>query len=103
MFRSAMRAASGVMLNLLRDAARLEGRGCLFLHSCDVEGLREAAAHLGEGAVVYVDDFAGSGEQFCGVRDFVAELIPRNFQSSTCFHAFAVRHAPSWIAVASFH
>ena len=34
---------------------------------------------LGEGAIVYVDDFLGTGDQFCESRDFMMENVVGNF------------------------
>jgi hypothetical protein len=72
-------SSSPVMLNLLRDAAGLERK-----HSPLVDGnngilLNKVTNQLGEGAVVYVDDFAGTGRQFCDTRKFVAQSIVGNF------------------------
>ena len=68
-------SSSGVMLNHLRDRANLERRGAQFLDSRDVNGIQEATRKLGSGAIVYVDDFAGTGKQFTRSRRGVAEYI----------------------------
>lgn len=67
------------MLNILRDAARLERRGCKFLDSKDIPGLQQITNDLAEGAIVYVDDFAGTGLQFCRSRDYSAQYIVGSF------------------------
>jgi hypothetical protein len=73
-------SSSGVILNLLRDAALLQNRGAKFLDSKDVRGLSELTNALDEGgAIVYVDDFSGSGAQFCESRDFVAPYVIGTF------------------------
>jgi len=72
-------SSSGVMLNMLRDAARLEGQGCRFLDSKDIPGLRRATEELGEGAIIYVDDFAGTGKQFSKSWQFVRQYVVGNF------------------------
>lgn len=72
-------SSSHWMLALLRNAERLENLGCTFLDSKNVRGLNEATDRIEEGAIVYVDDFAGTGNQFCRSRDFVAEHIVGNF------------------------
>ncbi len=72
-------SSSPVILNMLRDGARLERKGCKFLDSKDVRGLINATNELEQGAIVYVDDFAGSGTQFCDSRDFAAQHIVGNF------------------------
>jgi hypothetical protein len=72
-------SSSPLILNMLRDAARLQQRGCRFLDSKDVKGLHDATNQLEEGAIIYVDDFSGSGNQFCQSRDFFAQHIVGNF------------------------
>lgn len=72
-------SSSPAMLNLLRDAARLERIGCRFLDSKNVRGLYDATNELEEGAIIYVDDFAGTGNQFCKSRDFVIQYTVGNF------------------------
>ena len=72
-------SSSGVVLNMLRDAARLERRGCHFVDSSNVRGLNELTNQLEKGAIIFVDDFAGTGNQFCGVRDYLAEYIVGQF------------------------
>lgn len=72
-------SSSPVMLNMLKEAARLERKRCRFVDSRDVLGLNKAANELGEGAIIYVDDFAGTGDQFCRSRDFVAQYIVGSF------------------------
>lgn len=62
-----------------RNAERLESLGCTFLDSKNVRGLNEATDRLEEGAIVYVDDFAGTGNQFCRSREFVAQHTVGNF------------------------
>jgi len=68
-------SSSPVLLNLLRDTARLERFGCRLLDGRDLMGLNEAMNELGEGAIIYVDDFVGSGIQFCEARDFTAGFV----------------------------
>ncbi|HET8889593.1 MAG TPA: hypothetical protein VFQ41_11870 [Candidatus Angelobacter sp.] len=72
-------SSSPMMLGMLRDIDRLDSLGCTLLDSKDVRGLTESTDRLQEGAIVYVDDFAGSGRQFCESRDFVAEYVVGNF------------------------
>lgn len=72
-------SSSPYMLSVLRNAARLESRGCTLVDSRDTRGLRDATDRLEEGAIVYVDDFAGTGDQFCRSRDFVAQCVVGNF------------------------
>jgi len=72
-------SSSPVMLNMLRDAAHLERRGCIFLDSKDILTLQKTTNKLGEGAIVYVDDFVGTGNQSCEARDFVSQYIVGDF------------------------
>lgn len=72
-------SSSPVMLNLLRDAAGLEQRGCRFLDGNDTLGLNRLTNELEEGALIYVDDFVGTGMQFCEARDFAAKYIEGTF------------------------
>src|ERR1700756_1228438 len=72
-------SSSPVMLNLLRDAARSERRGCPLIDGNNSLRLHEVTNQLGEGAIVYVDDFSGTGKQFCETRKFVSRSIVGNF------------------------
>ncbi|HEV7378028.1 MAG TPA: hypothetical protein VGN95_25330 [Pyrinomonadaceae bacterium] len=72
-------SSSAVMLNMLKESALLERQPCTFLDSKDIKGLNESTNKLGEGAIIYVDDFIGSGEQFCRSRDFAAEFVIGTF------------------------
>jgi hypothetical protein len=67
------------MLNMLRDRGGLERKGYHFIDSKNVRELNELTERLKSGAIIYVDDFAGSGHQFCPVRDFLADYIMGNF------------------------
>lgn len=72
-------SSSFVMLSMLRDAARLERQQCHFVNSEDAIRLNKVTNKLGEGAIVYVDDFIGTGKQFWRSRNFVAEYVVGNF------------------------
>jgi hypothetical protein len=72
-------SSSPVMLNLLRDGARLERRGSPLIDGNNSLRLHEVTNELGEGAIVYVDDFSGTGRQFCETRKFVSQSIVGNF------------------------
>ena len=72
-------SSSPVILNMIRDRALLEQKGCHFIDSKDVRALNKLTNKLETGAIIYVDDFAGTGDQFCEVRDFVAPYIVGNF------------------------
>jgi len=81
-------SSSPVMLNLLRDNAGLEKLGCRFVDARDTMRITKVMNELGEGALIYVDDFVGTGNQFCEERDFAA----KNFVLNT-FSEFLI--APS--------
>jgi hypothetical protein len=73
-------SSSPVLLNLLRDAARLQRLHCKFVDGRDIIGLSEAMdeigkSAIGQGAIIYIDDFVGSGTQFCDARDFAAGSV----------------------------
>ncbi len=68
-------SSSHWVLNMMRNDERLQGLGCTLLDSHDGTGLTEASYRLEEGAIVYVDDFIGTGNQFCKSRDVVAQNI----------------------------
>jgi|SRR5579864_2832107 len=72
-------SSSPVMLNMLRDAAGLQRLGCRFVDSRDSLGLNKATNEVGEGALIYVDDFVGTGNQFCEARDFAAKSVVGTF------------------------
>ena len=72
-------SSSGVMLNLLRDRGNLERKGAKFLDSKDAIGIQEMTAKLGRGALIYIDDFAGTGKQFIRSRRNVAEYVVGTF------------------------
>ncbi|MFY9725694.1 MAG: hypothetical protein WB579_17325 [Bryobacteraceae bacterium] len=72
-------SSSPVMLNMLRDAARLERAGCRFVDSRDSLGLNRATNEVGEGALIYTDDFVGTGNQFCKARDFALRSVVGTF------------------------
>jgi hypothetical protein len=86
-------SSSPVMLNLLRDAANLERLGCRLVDARDTLGLIKVMNEIGEGALIYVDDFVGSGNQFCTERDFAAKNFVGTFSEfilapSICEEAF---------------
>ncbi len=69
-------SSSHVMLNLLRNAANLERKGCSFIDHRDTLKLSKKIAKLGKGAIIYVDDFAGTGNQFHVARNFISSTVP---------------------------
>ncbi len=72
-------SSSGVMLNILRDIENMERRHAKFIHSSDGDEMTRFSNELGGGAIVYVDDFAGTGRQFRKNRDQIAAFIAGNF------------------------
>jgi hypothetical protein len=72
-------SSSGVTLNLLRDSGRLQNSGVRFFDSRDTRGLRAATLETGTGAIIYVDDFIGSGLQFQENHLMMRENIRGNF------------------------
>lgn len=72
-------SSSHAMLGILRDRAALQQRGCNLCDSRDVRGLNEITNKLQNGAIVYIDDFIGSGRQFCASRDFAMDCVYGNF------------------------
>jgi hypothetical protein len=86
-------SSSPVILNLIRDGALLEKLGCKLIDGRDTLNLVKAMNELGEGALIYVDDFVGSGNQFCTERDFIANSFVGTFSEfmlapSICEEAF---------------
>lgn len=72
-------SSSHVILNMLRDIANLELQGAILLDSKDTIGLNKQSAMIKTGAIIYVDDFSGSGTQFCKNRKFTSDYIIGNF------------------------
>jgi len=72
-------SSSHMMLGMLRDNAALQQRGCNLCDSRDVRGLKELTDRLEDGAIVYIDDFIGSGRQFGKARDFAMQYVFGNF------------------------
>lgn len=72
-------SSSSTMLNLLRDEAHLESQDFHILDARDIDQLGNLTFTLGEGALVYVDDFIGSGKQVSENIRFVRPVIQGNF------------------------
>ena len=68
-------SSSHVMLNLLRDAENLERKGASLVDSRDAYRLEELTSDIASGAIIYVDDFSGTGKQFRRARDWAAQFI----------------------------
>jgi len=72
-------SSSPVMLNLLRDAAGLDRLGCHFVDAHDSLKLNKITNEVGVGALIYVDDFVGTGNQFCKERQFASQSVVGTF------------------------
>lgn len=72
-------SSSAAVLNSLRDAAHLEVQGFKMLHSGEINRIGEVTFDIGEGVLVYVDDFIGSGRQLARNIKAVRPLVQGNF------------------------
>jgi hypothetical protein len=72
-------SSSGSMLNMLRDAANLERSGCRFVDGADGIALNAVTDELAKGAIVYVDDFLGTGNQFAASHKTISQAIVGTF------------------------
>lgn len=72
-------SSSSVTLNLLRDGALLERMGFNWMDYRRAKDFYDLTSRLEEGAIVYVDDFIGSGRQFTRCHKFCSEYIAGNF------------------------
>ena len=72
-------SSSPVMLGMIKTAARLEQQGCKFLDSRDAFGNNSVTKKLQEGAIIDIDDFVGSGNQFERSRNFLMQSVVGNF------------------------
>lgn len=72
-------SSSGLMLNILKEAARLERSNCKFIDSGNSKALNSETDKLEEGAIIYVDDFIGTSKQFFKSRSFTSQYIVGNF------------------------
>ena len=57
----------------------MERAGASFLHAGEGEAIQKKTMELRVGAIVYVDDFAGTGKQFERTRQRVAEYVTGAF------------------------
>ena len=72
-------SSSHVILNMLRDACNLERKKATLIDSKNIIEIAEETGKLKQGAIVYVDDFCGSGKQFRRNRDWSASFIQGTF------------------------
>jgi hypothetical protein len=71
-------SSSHMMLGMLRDHAALLQRGCNLCDSKNTRDLKDLTDRLEDSVIVYIDDFIGSGRQFCESRDFTMQFIFAN-------------------------
>ncbi len=69
-------SSNSIMINLLRNRANLQRLDCRFVDASNPAKVLEWIVKLKQVAVVYVDDFLGSGDQFCTARDAMVSSIP---------------------------
>lgn len=79
-------SSSHAALNLIRDHARLQIAGCKFADGRSNDALRELTNELGEGVIIYIDDFAGTGSQFCDEQARLSSFILGNFSQYFLVH-----------------
>lgn len=72
-------SSSHVMLNLLRDEENLVRKGATLINSRDAEFLQKKTNEIGAGAIIYVDDFCGTGKQFARNHAWSAPFIIGTF------------------------
>ena len=72
-------SSSPVMLGMLRDAARLQQRGCKFVDGRDGLRINNVTKTLEEGAIIYIDDFVGSGDQLIEARSVIMDSVVGHF------------------------
>lgn len=72
-------SSSPQMLSMIRNEGGLQQRGCKLLDSRDALGINKVTDKLEEGALIYIDDFVGSGNQFCKARDAVQQSVVGTF------------------------
>lgn len=68
-------SSSHDMLSKLKRIAGLERSGCRFIDSRAILDFNKLVGEVGNGAIVYIDDFSGTGNQLCQSRDYVAQNI----------------------------
>jgi len=69
-------SSSSIMMHLLRNKGNLQRLPSLILDANDPQKLIEFIQRKKNIAVVYVDDFLGTGNQFCKSRDFLSGFFP---------------------------
>jgi hypothetical protein len=72
-------SSSPTMLGILRNSAGLEQRGCKLLDGRDAMGITAETRKREQGAIIYIDDFVGSGQQFERARNFAQQSVVGTF------------------------
>jgi hypothetical protein len=79
-------SSSHAVLNVIRDRCQLQSLGCRFADGRSHDALRQLTDELGSGVIVYVDDFAGTGDQFCGEQEQLGSYILGTFSQYFLLH-----------------
>jgi hypothetical protein len=79
-------SSSHAVLNLIRDRCQLQSLGCKLADGRSHDALRTLTDELGTGAIIYVDDFAGTGDQFCGEQEQLSQYIIGTFSQYFLVH-----------------
>jgi hypothetical protein len=79
-------SSSALCLNILRDHGHLERLGCYFVDSTDIKRISHLTNKIGSGVIIYVDDFAGTGQQFSKAQQYLATFVQGNFSHHVLFH-----------------
>jgi hypothetical protein len=79
-------SSSHATLTILRDQAGLENLGCKLADGRSFNALEDLTNRLGSGAIIYVDDFAGTGKQFTEDQGELSEYIFGNFSQYFLVH-----------------
>jgi len=72
-------SSSPEMLSMIRNEAGLLQLGCKLLDSRDALGIHKTTNKLEEGALIYIDDFVGSADQFCTAHKTVQKSVVGTF------------------------
>ncbi len=72
-------SSSHTMLSMLRDSVNLTRAGAKLINSSDVRKLTKLTSELSNGAIIYIDDFSGSGRQFSRNHKDVSQWILGDF------------------------
>lgn len=72
-------SSSPAMLAMIRDEATLQQQGCKLLDSRDALGIYKVTNKMEEGALIYIDDFVGTGDQLCEAREGVQKSVVGTF------------------------